>query len=662
MENWTKTHPWRFIQTNLREIDMVDIDAHRYVDELKKFKATIAMINVGGIIASYKTDLPFHFQSTFLKGDSLETIIDACHAEGIKVMARNDFSKIRRRLYEANPDWAYLSEAGEIVDYNGDVHACVNGEYQRVHARSIVKEILLKLDVDGLFFNMGGYQVNDYSYNQYGICHCRNCKRLFGEMFGLDLPDVEDFDNTVYQKYRVFQEKTLAQYEKEMIEVIRETKPGVAVNHSDLYRQESSTELGRPLPHWQYTGSSNTRWVRSTYPDAVSSNTTVDFIGFYNRHVAVNPAQQELRLWQNLANTGGLDYYLIGRLDNHRDKSGYEGIKRVFHYHAKNEKYYQDLRSRSDILLVKEKGWGGDSEDRGWVRLLTEQHFLFDEILLEGLETANLKRYKAIILAHTRFISDTTGRLLDDYAKDGGTIVSTGRTGLHDDQYAPRQKNVLKSLGISSQVTERSDMKSAMLLMEDNSHFPTFAKWETEVLYFGHRFLFCEYEESAVPYLKLIPPHNYGPPERCYFEQVSDRPGFSVNAYGKGRGVHIPWYPGALFHREGYVNTSAFIGDLLKDVLQLEPVDTNLNPMVEITLCDGDGFSLVQFVNTSGHFGTTFYEPVPVADAWASIPWDKAPQGCVSLLDGRDVPHSHQNGKLKIVPGNIGFFEAVKIN
>ena len=75
MSEWWKGWPWRFIQTNLREIDMVDIDAERYVADLKEFRAMIAMINTSGIITSYPTKLPYHYQSPFLKGSSLADII-----------------------------------------------------------------------------------------------------------------------------------------------------------------------------------------------------------------------------------------------------------------------------------------------------------------------------------------------------------------------------------------------------------------------------------------------------------------------------------------------------------------------------------------------------------------------------------------------------------
>ena len=76
MSDWWDNMPWRMIQTNLREIDTLDIDAERFVADLKEFKANVVMINAAGIIASYPTRLPFHFQSPYLKGDSLRFFTD----------------------------------------------------------------------------------------------------------------------------------------------------------------------------------------------------------------------------------------------------------------------------------------------------------------------------------------------------------------------------------------------------------------------------------------------------------------------------------------------------------------------------------------------------------------------------------------------------------
>ena len=140
MSKWWNDYDWRFIQTNLREIDMKDINAKRYVADLKSFNATVTMINTSGIIASYETKLPYHYQSPFLTGDSLQEIITECHNEGIKVMARTDFSKVRRPIYEAHPDWAFVDVNGNIVDYQGDIHVCINSDYQQKYALEIIRE------------------------------------------------------------------------------------------------------------------------------------------------------------------------------------------------------------------------------------------------------------------------------------------------------------------------------------------------------------------------------------------------------------------------------------------------------------------------------------------------------------------------------------------
>ncbi|MDF2675058.1 MAG: hypothetical protein K0R09_3327, partial [Clostridiales bacterium] len=230
MENWWENYPWRMIQTNLREIDMLDISADLYVQRLIEFNANVVMINAAGIIASYETDIPFHYQSKFLKGDSLKSIVDLCHQNGIRVIARTDFSKVRRKIYEQYPQWAYRTKEGKIVDYNGDVHVCINGDYQQKYAFEIIKELFEKIPFDGLYCNMGGFQTRDYSYNEYGVCHCNSCRKKFNEMFGLELPVSEDMRNPVYRKYKIFQEKCLSEHKNRFVSFMHSIDPNIAID------------------------------------------------------------------------------------------------------------------------------------------------------------------------------------------------------------------------------------------------------------------------------------------------------------------------------------------------------------------------------------------------------------------------------------------------
>lgn len=53
---WWKDRAWRIVQTNLREIDMADMNAEQYVRELQEFNANTVIINTGGIAASYESN------------------------------------------------------------------------------------------------------------------------------------------------------------------------------------------------------------------------------------------------------------------------------------------------------------------------------------------------------------------------------------------------------------------------------------------------------------------------------------------------------------------------------------------------------------------------------------------------------------------------------
>lgn len=665
MIDWWHDRPWRMIQTNLRETDMRDIRAEQVVADLRAFKANVLMINAAGIIASYPTKLPFHFQSPYLTGDSLEQIIRACHAADVRVVARTDFSKVRRPVYEQHPEWAYVSPGGQIVDYNGDVHVCINGDYQQHYAPQILRELLTTHEFDGIFFNMGGYQTRDYSGNYHGICHCASCKRLFREMHGLDLPAKEETADPVYRTYSRFKAVTRRDHQRKIYELVTSIRPGLCVadhfeHRRGFIRREFNTAIGRPLPHWQYDASEITKWARTNYPEMVASNTTVDFIDFPYRHVAVSPHHQALRLAQALANGGALDYYLIGRLDNHPDRSGYEPVKRIFHYHARHEQAYQGLTSKASVALLG--GAGGDAgEFRGWFRFLSEHHHPFDVLHADAATQVPWDRYRALILPDARCLSHELADRIDRFVGQGGTLVATGQSGFLDEHHERRAGPALQSLGIERVLRVREDMRSSYLQLDDKTGFGRFA--DVDLVYLDGPYVYAAYAGEAEQRLRLIPPHMFGPPERCYWTQVTDHPGVVVHPFGEGRAIYLPWLPGALFHRQGYPNTSDFAADVLEGIAGLKPVGGNLSPMVEVTLmAKADGAAqVVHLVNLSGHFGNSFLEPVPMHDVEVKIPAEVRPKSAAALVCEQEIPFTWKDGELTLRVPRLDLFEAIQI-
>lgn len=666
--HWWVDRPWRLIQTNLREIDMLDMDAKRFVSDLQEFKANVVMLSTSGIVANYDTRLPYHFKNLYLKGDSLYEVVDECHKAGIKVIARMDFSKIRRPIYEKNPEWAFVSRTGQIIDYNGDVHLCFNSEYQQQLSLEIMKETIELLDADGVFFNMDGYNNNfDYSGNYYGICHCDNCKKRFETMYGSALPETETPEDPAYQKYLEFQTATVKMHREKVYKFLTSLKTELCIaNHyefnSGFIRNEAGTSL--MFPYWQYAASENTKISASTFPDMVPSTAAVDFIDIAYRHAAVSPYLQKQRLLQSLANGGGLDYYRMGRLDNSKDKTGYEAIKEVYHYQAAHEAEYMDLKSAAEIALFQEDtkkfSYKKEKDFCGWYRFLTENHFLFDVITTGETAVKDFSKYKTLIIPDGLHIDENLADRIDTFAQAGGTVIVESLSGLRDTPDKSQKTPVFQCLGIREITEIAMDMKPSYLQLDSKADLPRLS--QTELVYLRGGYVYADYSESAKGFLKLIPPHMFGPPERCYYTNITDYPGFTVNSYEKGRGIYIPWNPGAMFYMDGHTNTIDFIGDLLEHVLAVKPLVGNLSRTVEVNLMrNSESDLLLHLINGSGHFGNSFYKPVAMQEITITIDCTSVPKLVKSLVRNTEYSFDIKKGRLSVYIDKLEDFDAIKI-
>jgi putative glycosyl hydrolase-like family 6 (GHL6) protein/glycosyl hydrolase family 42 (putative beta-galactosidase) len=658
---WWEDRPWRLVQTNLRERDMEDLEAERYVASLTRLHATVAMINTSGIVASYPTVLPFHTPSAFLHGDGLSTIVGACHEAGIKVIARTDFSKVRRPLYEQHPEWAYRRPDGEIVDEHGDVHVCPTSEYQQSCAPRIVEETITVLAVDGIFFNMAGFQTHDYRGVDHGNCHCRGCVDGFRAMFDLELPVVRDVEDAAYRRYLVFQRRTLRSAKRRMDALIRGLRPNLAIDRpsDDLggfVRQESGSALDRA--EWAYSASANTKWVVASLPRTVSSNSSVDFVDYPVRHVAVSPHRQRHRVAQALANGGGLDYYVIGPLDRRADRSGIAAIAELFAFYARHEEHYRGLRSSAVLGLVT----GPDAnarEFRGWFRVLAEHHVLFDVLRFDDATSPPLRRYRVLVVPDHQPISDELARTLERFVEDGGTLVATGRTGFRTDELEPRGTPALSCLGIE-RVRGVRDVRGAYLSVDDPSRFPRLDG--VELVFLDGAYVDADYEATSEGRLRLIPPGPFGPPERCVLPDPTVDPGLVVRSEGSGSIVYVPWCCGEVAERHGQANTSSFMADVLQHHAGVEPVGGNLSPTVEVTLGENaHGAHLLHLVNGSGSLGVSSVEPIAMRDLEVVIPYEGRPTEVTALRSGSAIAWTATDGRLAMRLPELGLFEAVRI-
>ena len=178
--NWWKQGKFRMIQNNLRDTDAT-LDVDYEISMLKKFHANVLQIGCGGISAFSNTNLETQKKSPYLKEDKFGELLNKCHENQIRVIARFDFSKTDIKFVGTHPEWFQRTREGSFVYYNDTAVTCVNGAYQQEESIQIIQEVIKKYPVDGIFFNMFGYQTIDYSGKYIGICQCENCRRRFQE-------------------------------------------------------------------------------------------------------------------------------------------------------------------------------------------------------------------------------------------------------------------------------------------------------------------------------------------------------------------------------------------------------------------------------------------------------------------------------------------------
>jgi hypothetical protein len=545
------------------------------------------------------------------------------HAKGIKVIGRYDFSKINETLAAKKPGWLYVGTDGKNVNYNGQVHTCINGGYQQEYLFDILKEAITNYPLDGIFFNMIGYTTSDYSGVNHGICQCGNCKKRFNDATGQTLPVKADMNDPVYRQYNAFKTSTSDELFKKIGSFIKELNPRLIINTYtvagvDMIRMESSSWLTSEY-EWNYFSTDHVKRVLGSYSDRAPSNLLQYFLAIGYRHIATSPNISRTWVLENMLNGAPLDVYVIGTLLNQQDRVFLPVVRDLYGFHKKNETFFTNLQPVSRVALVR----GSAEEYKGIIKLLSEAHIMFDiiepSVLGSPRTPRKLQDYEAIIVGDVRDMDDSLVSVIDRYVNNGGKLLVTGFSSTNNALGAPMNKIRLASLGVIPDFKLFKQAKSTYLSVAegDKSALGKEDFQDLDLVMMYSDFLQCKAAGNAKSYLRLIPGTMFGPPEKSYYtdREVTNFPGLVSNAYGRGRSVFIPWLLGSQYHFKGHHAHRALFGSVLNNLLQVEnPMLTDASPLVEMTRqANRNGaFEWIGMINHSGQLGASFREPVAV--------------------------------------------------
>ena len=663
---WWDRNNQRLIQNNLRAKDAA-MDRQSLIAKLKDLSCNVLLLNTGGLTAFYPTDLEYHYRSPWLgNGDLTGDMVRLCHENGIRYMARFDFSKIHESIYAKHPKWAYRSLKGEIINYNGMVHTCINSEYQQNCSLAILDEVIQKYPIDGVFFNMFGYNTRDYSHNYHGICQCENCKTLFHERYGEELPKEENPEDPVFVLYQKFKTETIRELLDNIHSLIKGKSSELAIStytdyKVDIIKKESNTEIHRPLPVWEYSSSENNQSVEGSWDQKLISNVCINATSIDYRFQGVHSPHVAIRLYEALASGAGMDFCIIGVFDDYPDRKNFPVVKKIYTFHKDNEIYFGNFNAVSDVLLVKP---GPDQTDmqhkeyHGLFKILKESHIQFQVVEQYALKKEHVDKPQLILCADL-FPTDSLLDILEMTLSKKKTLIWTGTAwGNHCSPQFMRLFSIAdartpaKSRGgylLNKPVDIFHDLKETDWTLFDGPDVPVYGSTQ------------CSYG------LEILKPGMFGPPEMCGGNDPTGEYAFLMNT--EKQTILLPFQPGYLYMRYGYDEYRHIVTDSLRCRGWLKPsLSIEAHPMVEAFLnrYEPDGslaFCNLQLINLSGYNGVSFHEPLPVKDIPVTInlPSNKKPEDVFSLTSDHGLPFKTNGQELRFTIPQLGMYEMIII-
>lgn len=665
---WNRT-PQRFMQTNLREIDAKDFDVDKYVQSVLDASVNIVLLSVGGQVANYPTKLPFHYRNPYMKGDLVGDVVKKLNENGVRVIARFDFARIHESIGLKNPDWLYVSPKGEFVNDNGHYLTCINGDYQQKYGFEILKEAISTYPFDAIFFNAAGYTTRDYSENYHGICQCKNCKKRFRDSTSLVLPNVEDKNDPIFREYSKFKETTYAEQNSRITKHIQALNPNLvlSVYNADggVWRSESGTGFTSGQ-YWNYHATENVKRVLGSYSNRAPFDTYNHLLGMDYRHTATSPEIGRIFLPQQMLNGGALGIYFIGHLDNQYDREFIPKFKEITKFHKTNEKLFTNIQSQCKVGLVM----GSQQENRGIMKMLIEEHIMFDLIYASALGGKHAPRkisdYDLLILSDITNMDNNLVAIIDDYVQGGGKIMATGFPAINDEIGTPLNTIRLQSLGVEAEFERLTNARSTYLILSDidkqalgKDEFNNF-----DLIMMNSPFLKTTPKATAKQFLRLAPNTMHGPPEKCYYTEkhITNFPGVVLNTHGKGTSAFIPWQIGAQYNWKGNNAQKALFLATIQNLLKVEKsIETDASPLIEMThMANMKGaFEWIGLINHSGQIGNAYLPLIPIYNTTIRFKPSKPVKELRLVKTGKAVKFTQNSGWIETTIPVIDDFEMV---
>jgi hypothetical protein len=205
--------------------------------------------------------------------------------------------------------------------------------------------------------------------------------------------------------------------------------------------------------------------------------------------------------------------------------------------------------SRATRLSYRNKSEEGDRFEafiRGIETVLIENHIAHDFIVDDQVTKERLARYKVIVLANVRSLSDAEIALIKEFVSNGGNIVATYETSLFNSDGVKRQDfGLAEVFGCSFTGEKINTRKDFYQVIADPTHYIVNPDGQqTQLLINAGYTLICKAGPTAKKICTYHPVVHNQPPEKAWTNAwAREYPTVLENTYKKGKSIYFANQP-----------------------------------------------------------------------------------------------------------------------
>jgi hypothetical protein len=562
--------PMRWAQLSFVESDPGNYDKAFWLDYFKRIHADATVLNAGGCVAFYPTQIPLHYRSKWLgDGDAFGDIAKGCRDLGMNVVARTDAHACHQDMYDAHPDWIAVDENGHKERHKSDPDfwiTCALGPYNFDFMTRVHQEIVTRYMVDGIFTNRWAGS---------GMCYCEHCQENFRAFSGLDLPRTADPQNPSRRQYIVWHQDRLFELWRLWNTKIQEINPnasyianagGGALSDLDMKTigELAPTLLadrqGRSGAMAPWMNGKSAKEFRSTLGNKAIAG--IFSVGFEDKYRWKDSVQSgaEIRLWVADGIAQGFRPTFTKFNARPFDKRWFPVVEEIYQWHYANESYLRNERPLARVGMVYSQQtaafYGGpDAVEKvyspalGFYQALIEARIPFEMVHDRLLDREHVEQFRTLIFPNIAALSDEQCKQIGDFVDRGGSVIATYQTSLYDEWGKPRPDFGLAALfGASYAGSSEGPMLNSYLELEKDpatgQYHPLLSGFEDagRIINGIHQVHVTAKDTAGASPLRVIPTYPDLPMEECFPPpQKDNQAGVFLRDTGRGRVVYFPW-------------------------------------------------------------------------------------------------------------------------